>query len=532
MLALPVVDALPCTLNGAIMRLQHLFLSCLLFGCTAKDPLDTGDTEGTTPDPIPEQNSLSWTPVGEDGWTHYAPHEDTVVFYVSASEGDDANDGLSEASPVQTIARGLALVKERSQDATVPRPDWLLFKAGDTWTEGFAFRYNTVKGGLSIEYPFLISSYGEGERPHFIWPESGPMFSYGWWGNGDDYRTGDDAPAYWSVIGLSFTNPVADPSSSQFEPTRIYGGSNPPTVYFAREIHHLLIEDCKAQYTSLTIQLGPRDVALRRNLILDNFGYHDHEETDEVYHHAGGLYMNEVEDVLIEGNFLDHNGWLSSEEYPTTAPTIYNHNIYLNSETTGVVLHQNITTRASADGFKARGGGKIINNLAMGNGININMNYYAHEGVETTVRYNVVMKSLNQALHGPASSYGHHNRDWGVSFGWVNEDPVNVVGNIVAHSPEGGSALTDACRAIPACLEGHVFYSWGEEPDSEGDFPDPKRNLESYLTSIGETATFEAFLKEARKQSKANWRPEYTAAVINDYIREGFGVVFEAESAP
>jgi hypothetical protein len=25
-----------------------------------------------------------------------------------------------------------------------------------------------------------------------------------------------------------------------------------------------------------------------------------------------------------------------------------------------------------------------------------------------------------------------------------------------------------------------------------------------------------------RKQSKTNWRPELTAAAVNDYIREGF----------
>jgi hypothetical protein len=37
--------------------------------------------------------------------------------------------------------------------------------------------------------------------------------------------------------------------------------------------------------------------------------------------------------------------------------------------------------------------------------------------------------------------------------------------------------------------------------------------------------TFEAFLAAAREQSRSNWRPELTAAAVNDYIREGFGVV-------
>jgi hypothetical protein len=239
--------------------------------------------------------------------------------------------------------------------------------------------------------------------------------------------------------------------------------------------------------------------------------------------------MNDVETILIEDNFFDHNGWLDGEQYSTTAPTIYNHNVYLNTGTSGVVIHQNISARASSDGFKARGGGKVVNNLLLGNGININMNGYGHEGVDTTVRYNVVMKSLNQPLHGPAANFGHNERDWGVSFGWVNEDPLNVVGNVVAHSSAGGYALSSACRDIPACLDGHIFYGWGDEPNTVGDFPDPERNLESYLTLIGETATLDSFLEEARTQSRGNWRPEFTAAVINNYVREGFGVVFEAD---
>ena len=64
----------------------------------------------------------------------------------------------------------------------------------------------------------------------------------------------------------------------------------------------------------------------------------------------------------IEENLFDHNGWLSSDidgAYPTTVPTIYNHNIYLNSNTANVLAFRNITARASSDGVKARGGGVL-----------------------------------------------------------------------------------------------------------------------------------------------------------------------------
>jgi hypothetical protein len=55
-------------------------------------------------------------------------------------------------------------------------------------------------------------------------------------------------------------------------------------------------------------------------------------------------------------------------------------------------------------------------------------------------------------------------------------------------------------------------------------YPDPNRTLETYHASLGKQASFSAFIDEVRKQSRANWRSEYTAAAINDWIRAGFGI--------
>jgi hypothetical protein len=59
---------------------------------------------------------------------------------------------------------------------------------------------------------------------------------------------------------------------------------------------------------------------------------------------------------------------------------------------------------------------------------------------------------------------------------------------------------------------------------AEADFPDPKRTVETYMASLGLEPTLEAFIAEVRKQSKANWRPEFTAAAVNGYVRAGFGL--------
>lgn len=55
-------------------------------------------------------------------------------------------------------------------------------------------------------------------------------------------------------------------------------------------------------------------------------------------------------------------------------------------------------------------------------------------------------------------------------------------------------------------------------------FPDPDRTVETYMATLGGEPTLDAFIAEARKQSKANWRKEFTASAVNAYVREGFGI--------
>ena len=60
-------------------------------------------------------------------------------------------------------------------------------------------------------------------------------------------------------------------------------------------------------------------------------------------------------------------------------------------------------------------------------------------------------------------------------------------------------------------------------------FPDPSRTIEKYALSLGLEAKLAAFMTEARLQSKQNWRPEFTAAVINRWVRRGFAVYCAAD---
>ena len=49
---------------------------------------------------------------------------------------------------------------------------------------------------------------------------------------------------------------------------------------------------------------------------------------------------------------------------------------------------------------------------------------------------------------------------------------------------------------------------------------DAGRNLDSYAATLDIGNTIKDFAEEAIKQSRFNWRPEYEAKAVNDYIRE------------
>lgn len=54
------------------------------------------------------------------------------------------------------------------------------------------------------------------------------------------------------------------------------------------------------------------------------------------------------------------------------------------------------------------------------------------------------------------------------------------------------------------------------------EFIDPNRTIETYMKHLNKIESLDAFISEVRKQSKSNWRSEYTSEHINDWIRAGF----------
>lgn len=77
----------------------------------------------------------------------------TRIFYVSNSTGNDANDGLSEATALKTLVQASKL-------GLLPG-DKLLLRKGDVW-EGQKL---VLQNSGTPEYPIIVSSYGAGNKP-------------------------------------------------------------------------------------------------------------------------------------------------------------------------------------------------------------------------------------------------------------------------------------------------------------------------------------------------------------------------------
>jgi len=286
-----------------------------------------------------ENRQLLSVGLDDNGWTTVTPSDDTRQVYVSSSTGDDANDGLSSQSPVKTITAGIKLLRDGM-------PDWLLLNRGDSWSgEGLG---SWSKSGRSAEEPMLISAYGTGPRPLIMT------------GVYNGFYTQKGGVNNLDIIGIHLYADTRDPASPSY-----VGPDGGIGIRWLVGSTNLLIEDCAIDSymtnISISADLGPiSNVAIRRSIITDAYSTTGHSQ--------GAIFAG-INGLTIEGNVFDHNGW--NEQIPEAEPTIFNHNIYINSDNENVVVKDNIIANASSHGLQARSGGQISGNVFINNPIGL-----------------------------------------------------------------------------------------------------------------------------------------------------------------
>jgi hypothetical protein len=444
-----------------------------------------------------EARSLCSVSLDANGWTNVGPSSDTQVIYVSNSAGNDSNTGLSSSAPVQTLAKGIALLR-------TGKPDWLLLNRGDTWNAGLG---SWSKSGRSTSEPMLISSYGTGPRP--VLKTGG--------GNGLDEANAATVN-YLDIIGLEFYASSRDPNSVDFSGSPV---ADTTGIRWLGPSNGFLIEDSVFRFfaTNLILQTYAgvvQNVTIRRSAIVDAYSSSGA--------HSQGIYAQGVIGLLIEENVVDHNGWNTS--VIGAQQTKFNHNVYINTTNTNVVFRNNISANASSHGIQLRPGGIATGNLFVRDPLGLLVG-----GAASTISGNVFLEGNDIDAANP--------RGFGIDVN-PSTGPIDVSDNVIAHDASAaafGHAVGLASGTTGVSVANNIIYSWrggilnygsgntisGNVINGTG-YPDPTRSMASYNQLLGGTATLGAFLQEARLQSKTNWRPSYTAQAAVNYVRAGFGL--------
>ena len=452
------------------------------------------------------------SPVGTgldaNGWTMFTPARNTRVIYVSTS-GSDSKDGLSPNTAVASIAKGISLLRNGSADQ-------ILLKKGDIWHESIGWPMNVDLSGRSALQPILISSYGTGARP---------VIASGFEGGFD--AIGNGTISNVAIVGLDFYADARDPNSPTFSTAG--ANANPAGIRILTNADNILIEDTVVRFYKDNVVLQNNNtqlnnITLHRNIITDSYATSAHSQ---------GLYADMGTGLVLDGNLFDHNG--RNPSVPDAGPTMFNHNIYIQTTNGPATLNNNISANASSHGAQVRSGGTITDNLFVRNPIELL--YGGKEGVSGI--FGVSAGTVSGNVFTEANDIDANNlRGWGLDVN-PTAGPVQIINNIFTHATSGvGFGVNLEASVSDDEVTNNIFYRWNNPINNvdsssnvfsnnqidQAGYLDPSRTVATYSASLGYAADLNAFLAEARLQRKDNWNPQLTANAVNQYIREGFNV--------
>lgn len=358
------------------------------------------------------------------GFTVVTPENGSQRIHVSPG-GNDNNNGLSASSPLQTIGKGLSKLRSGTGDQ-------LLIERGRSYSGGLGF---FSKWGRGPSEPLVIGTYGSGARPVL--------------------NTGTSQGLTIGTRG-GIANVVIQ--GLKFQPNL---SASVDGIAISGKADRILIEDCEitkfVNNVVLQTYFGPvTNIGLRRNVITDSFSRSGGN--------SEGLFAEAVNGLTLDGNVFDHNGWGNGR-----SQTIFNHNAYVRSTTTGLVAIDNVFSNASSHGLQARSGGHIENNVFIDNPTGLSFGLVHGSpvtpgGVAGKVLHNVFMGTKN---------IGSQIRGVAVEVGNVRWSGTTISGNVIANGNAStklpgiqlswGSGNVNASTAVginDLNLSNNVVYKW------------------------------------------------------------------------
>lgn len=359
-------------------------------------------------------------------WTQFTPSADTRLIFVSSSEGNDANSGMTPAQPVKTIEKGKELLRDGF-------PDWMLLKRGDVWETGLGF---WSKGGRSVDERMVVGAYGSGaERPQLR-----PTGT-----NGGVQAIGNTETRYLAFVGM------------HFEPLNRQANERMSGIVWFRRGGDVLFEDLYVagfgdnfNVQSLNSAAPVANIRINGCVIVDSWSTTSHSQ---------GIFSFGVNGLLIENCVISSNGFSFAAG---ANPTIFNHNIYISHGTYNVVVRNNIIADASSHGIQLRPGGVIEDNLFIRNPIPVLISMDDGSAVgsaNNSVQRNLIMYGKDIAEN--------TRRGWGIEASGLR--PAVIADNIFYSTPAYPSGpplmLNDSGRrgVSDVLVSNNSFVNWGGE---------------------------------------------------------------------
>ena len=252
-----------------------------------------------------------------------------------------------------------------------------------------------------------------------------------------------------------------------------------------------------------------------------------------------GIYVENVDGVLLDKTIVDHNGWAPdfAADGSTAGghpPSMYSHNIYMQHNTRDVTMRDSIIMRGASFGAQFRGGAHVEDNLFLDNNIAFSTLGGDYRRVGPVGEYSLILGNVvTAAANRGASAPEIGALDWGIRNSGLL---TSLKGNIVTHANDpddpgntapGASALDNAKGAGGVFSDDTIIWRWGST-DTNADGLDPntlnETTIQRYTANLLGTET--ATIDDLAHYLRALEPTDYAAATadILDWFRAGFAM--------
>jgi len=517
-----------------------------------------------------------------NGFTQFTPSVDSRIIYVSNTNGNDATAqfylpsdvsiGTDVFHPTGTIQPYQTLTAAIAQLRT-GYPDWILLQKGDTFINQ---NFGTLNlSGRNINEPLLIGSYGLATIRPTIFTGNQGLISF--FGSASfiaitglhalpHTRLGTDEPVALNILNAPFQyflleDCYFDQFSSHIVAQDYTGLPDYTHVnFYARK--NILVNGYKTGGNSSGVFMHRIDSIFFEDNLLDHNGWNTsvagagaNAFSHNTYFHPSCGFLYFSKNIVSRASATGIGARCGGVIYDNLMLSNPRNMIIgsfdpaqINWPTEGAEgeVSYNVVLDARVESFDAGNGISI----ERARNVNIHHNIIAHFTMLSNYNLGLSMNRIEDI-------YVHKN----IIYEWGNNQSsgFDFSSGLLLGTDKLGTIMVDSNDVQMENLQGYCVNTNGSftnisfngnryhniiaasdwfhagnhatwvsnsgETNSitvEMFYTDPTRNIDSYLNHIGETGSLQEFIDLRKQMSKDNWNNNFTATIINDYIREGF----------